>query len=153
MTMFFLLVLYLIFLCHRHWVLQVCSLLIRPSTHPSHPRLATIGPELVSVADSSWYPAQRLILLGIRIFNVVIADSSWYPAQRVILLGIGIFNVVKVTTVLFVCLYCTCTDKHDSTWYSILGILDHDDIPCISTKYIHGISLDIHGISFDVYTW
>ncbi len=27
------------------------------------------------------------------------------------------------------------------------------DIPCISTKYIHGISMDIHGISFDVYTW
>ena len=26
------------------------------------------------------------------------------------------------------------------------------DIPCISTKYIHGISMDIHGILFDVYT-
>ncbi len=27
------------------------------------------------------------------------------------------------------------------------------DIPRISTKYIPGISMDIHGISFDVYTW
>ncbi len=27
------------------------------------------------------------------------------------------------------------------------------DIPCISTKYIRGISMSIHGISFDVYTW
>ncbi len=49
------------------------------------------------------------------------------------------------------------------TWY-ILGYTIyihqtgyHDgislDIPCISTKYIHGISMNIHGISFDVYTW
>ncbi len=27
------------------------------------------------------------------------------------------------------------------------------DIPCISTKYRHGISMDIRGISFDLYTW
>jgi hypothetical protein len=27
------------------------------------------------------------------------------------------------------------------------------DIPHISTSYIYGISMDIHGISFDVYTW
>jgi hypothetical protein len=24
------------------------------------------------------------------------------------------------------------------------------DIPCLSTQYIHGISMDMHGISFDV---
>jgi hypothetical protein len=27
------------------------------------------------------------------------------------------------------------------------------DIPLISTNYIPGISMDMHGISFDVYTW
>ncbi len=27
------------------------------------------------------------------------------------------------------------------------------DIPCISIKYIHCISMDVHGISLDVYTW
>jgi hypothetical protein len=34
----------------------------------------------------------------------------------------------------------------------IRGIVSMD-IPCISTRYIRGISMDIHGISFDVYPW
>jgi hypothetical protein len=44
----------------------------------------------------------------------------------------------------------------DIPWISN-GVYIHGismDIPGISTKYIPGISMDIHGISFDVYcTW
>ena len=44
-------------------------------------------------------------------------------------------------------------------WYmpgiylDIHGIYTTKDIHGISTKCIHGISMDIHGISFDLYTW
>jgi hypothetical protein len=37
--------------------------------------------------------------------------------------------------------------------YTLHGISTGKDIPCISIEDIHGISLYIHGISEDVYTW
>jgi hypothetical protein len=41
--------------------------------------------------------------------------------------------------------YTMYIHRNGYTWY-IHG-------PCISTQYIHGISMDIYCISFDVYTW
>ncbi len=41
----------------------------------------------------------------------------------------------------------------DSGWIYMVYPWISLDIPCLSIKYIHCISMDIHGISLDVYTW
>ncbi len=97
--------------------------------------------------------------LRLRLTRSTVTVTSWHHHDLEPRFSVYTWYIQRISHV-----YAVLTDIHGiyqvypSLIYHVYptpGVDHHDHIPCISTRYIRGISMDIHwhGISFDVYSW